>query len=111
MQMTSEVVLSKASRDQPIKRAITVNHSQLDRFLGTYDFGKGQVLTISRKGDRLYSKMNDFPALKLYVQNDSTIFYRDLDAWFKFEFDDQNKEIVKTVYVQNGEIGYPKKIK
>lgn len=106
-----DLAINKAARDQPVKRAILANSVQLDRFLGTYDFGKDQILTISRKGEQLYSKMNDYPTLKLYVQNDSTIFYRDFNASFEFEFDKQKKQILKTTYIQNGKASNPKKIK
>ncbi len=106
-----ELALNKESREEPIRRAILASNTQLDRFLGTFDFGKDQILIISRKGEKLFSKMNDNPTLQLYVQNDSTIFYRDFNARFEFEFDDQKEQIVKTTYVQNGKTSIPKKIK
>lgn len=106
-----DLALHKESRAQPLRRAIVINPRQLDRFIGTYDFGKGQILRISREGEQLYSKVNDYPTLKLYVQNDSTVFYRDFKASFEFEFDEQTKQVIKTTYRQNGEIMNPKKIR
>lgn len=106
-----DMSLKKESRDRPIKRAMAASSSTMDRFIGTYDFGEGQILTISRNGDQLYSNMNDYPTLKLFVQNDSTIFYRAYDAYFKFEMDDQNSRVVKTTYVQGDEEINPTKIK
>jgi len=107
----ADLALNKASRDQPIKRAILASNTQLDRFLGTYDFGQNQLLTIVRKGNQLYSKVNGQSTLKLFVESDSTIFYRAIDASFEFEFDDQTKQVVKTTYVQNGKSATPKKVK
>lgn len=104
-----DLALSKAAREQPIRKAIVADESQLDRFVGSYDFGENQILTISRKGEQLYSDVGNFPTMKLYMENDTTIFYRDMNARFEFEFD-QNNQVVKTAYIQNGETGYPKKI-
>ena len=104
-----EQTVSKEVRAQPIKRAITATPSQLDRFTGAYKFGNGTILTISRDGQSLYSQAKDYPPFRLYVENDSTLFYRDLNAWFEFEFD-ENK-IVNVTYVENGKPSNPTKVK
>ena len=102
--------LSEA-RERPVRKAIAATPAQLDRFLGTYDFGKGKLLTISRKGQNLYSEMNGFPTMKLYVENESIIFYQDHNAWFEFEFEEKGNRPSKVTLVENGLTFHPKIIK
>ncbi|MEM1120387.1 MAG: serine hydrolase [Bacteroidota bacterium] len=106
-----DLALNKSVREAPIRKAITASPKEMNRFVGTYDFGKGQLLTISEKEGQLYSQVNKNPMLKLYVQDESTIFYRNFAASFAFEFDAASGQVSKTTYVQNGEAMYPKKIR
>ena len=66
------------------------------------------MLTISRKGDQLYSKMGDFPSLKLFPATDNKLYYRQMNASFEFELKDD--KVMKTIYFQNGQAIYPKKL-
>jgi len=99
------------TKERSSRKAIAATPSQLDRFLGTYDFGKGKLLTISRKGQNLYSEMKGYPTMKLYVENESTIFYRDHNAWFEFEFEAQENRPSKVTFVENGQTFHPKIMK
>jgi len=105
-----DLALNKETREQPIRRAITASPTQLNRFLGTYEVSKGRLLTIGRFGQNLYSKLNDFPPMQLYMQNESTVFYRHHNAWFEFEFDEQENKVSKVTLVENGQTFHPKKI-
>lgn len=93
----------------PIKQVVALNSNEMDRFLGTYDFGQGQIMKITRKGDQLYSQMNKYPPMMLYPESKKVIGYRKFDAYFDFEFD-ASGAITKTTYWQNGQEILPKKI-
>ncbi|MEL6253314.1 MAG: serine hydrolase [Bacteroidota bacterium] len=93
----------------PIKRVVALNSNEMDRFLGTYDFGKGQIMKITRKGDQLYSQVNKYPPMMLYPESEKVIAYRAFDAYFDFEFDVRGA-VSKMTYWQNGQEIFPKKI-
>ena len=104
-----ELIRSPEARVKPAQKTISISIAAMDRLTGQYDFGKGQLLTISRKGKQLYSKLNKYPPLKLFPETEQKLYYRDANAYFEFEL--EGDEIVKTIYVQNGKRMEPKKIK
>ncbi|MEM8889335.1 MAG: serine hydrolase domain-containing protein [Bacteroidota bacterium] len=93
----------------PIKQVVSLKPAEMDRFLGTYDFGQGQIMKITRKGDQLYSQMNKYPPIMLYPESKEVIGYRAFDAYFDFEFD-ASGAYSKMTYWQNGQEVLPKKI-
>ena len=106
-----DLCLSAEARAKPLPKTIVMSNEKLDRFTGTYDFGSGNKMVISRKGNQLFSKYNKYPELKLFPERDNRIFYRKLDAYFEFELNDKG-EVVKTSYSQNGNApAHPRKIK
>jgi CubicO group peptidase (beta-lactamase class C family) len=86
-------------RAKPLNKIIAMSTTDLDRFLGKYRFENGEILSIKRKGNQLYSDLNQFKGVKLYPESETRIFYRDVDAYFEFERDTIG-EIVKTTYSQ-----------
>ncbi len=104
-----ELVQNPEALEQPLMKRVELPRAALDKFVGSYDFGKSGTLKIKRKGDQLYSYLNQFKGLKLYPASKNMIFYRNIPAYFNFEFDDQG-EIVKTSYTQDGKTFHPKKI-
>lgn len=88
-------------RTKPLQKIAALSPTEMDRFIGKYDFGKDQMLTISRKGNQLFSKMNKNPELRLYPSTKNKIGYRLFNASFDFDFD-KNGHVVKTTYYQNG---------
>lgn len=95
---------------KPLMKSISLSPQAMDRFTGQYDFGKGGVLTIRRKGNQLYSDLNQFKGLRIYPASERMVFYRNTPAHFEFDLDEEGS-IVKTTYIQNGKEYYPKKIK
>ena len=102
--ITEEDALTK-----PIWKPKSISVEAKDRLTGKYDFGKGGILEIRRKGDQLYSDLNQFKGIKLYPASESILFYRNTDAHFEFVFDEEGK-IAKTVYTQQGKEYFPERL-
>ena len=94
----------------PIFKAVPISAQAMDRMVGAYDFGKGGILELYRKGEQLYSDLNQFKGLKLYPANESLIFYRNSPAHFEFVFDEKG-QVAKTIYTQSGKEYFPEKIR
>lgn len=92
------------------KEVIAMSNDDLDRFVGKYDFGQGQIMTIKRKGNQLYTNLGKYKGIKLYPEADNKLYYKNVNSTFEFELN-ANNEVVKTIYSQNGTLIYPKKIK
>ncbi len=96
---------------QPAKEEVKLSKDVLKRYVGKYDFGNDQIITIFRRGGRLMTATKGRSALYLYAQNETTFSYRAFNSEFKFELDDKGK-VTKVVYTQNGTRKiYPKRIK
>lgn len=93
----------------PVREAITLDRKILKRYVGKYDFGH-LVLTISRKGDQLWTQTPGFPRQKLYPEAENKFFYHAFDGQTVFELD-ETEEIEKVIYTQDGRTAYPRKVK
>lgn len=94
----------------PVKEGIKLSKSVLKRYVGKYDFGKDQVMTIFRRGNYLMSYMGRSNPARLYAESETKFFYKGMDSAYEFELDKKGR-VKKTVYVQNGQKFYPEKIK
>lgn len=56
-----QIVAGQMLRYYEDPAAITLNHAQLDDYVGTYQLAPGITLTITREGDKLYSKRGNRP--------------------------------------------------
>lgn len=93
----------------PIRKAVSVDKKVLKRYVGKYDFGH-LVMTISRRGDQLYTQTPGFPKQKLYPEAENKFFYHAFDGQIEFVLNPK-REIEKVIYTQNGRTAYPKKVK
>lgn len=90
--------------------AIALEKSVVKRYTGKYDFGKNQVMTVFRRGNKLYSYFKGQDPVNLYASAENKFFYLHQNSQLEFELDKKGK-LEKAVYVQNGKRFYPKKIK
>ncbi len=102
--------VERALLGQPVRKHVSLPKNILKRYTGKYDFGKDQIMTIFRKGDELRTFMRGWGSMKLYSESETSFYYRSMNAGFKFEVD-ENGELTKVIYQQNGKEIYPKKIK
>lgn len=103
-----EMTLDPNKRMQPLRKIISLPEEALAPYVGQYDLRKGQVLTISQKGNQLITQVGEYPAIPIYASAKNKFFYRLFDAQLEFELNDQN-QVVKSTYIQKGEALVAKK--
>lgn len=89
---------------------IDLDKAILKRYTGKYDFGKDQVMTITRRGNRLFTYFRGQDPVNLYPSSENKFFYLGQNSQIEFELDRKGR-VLKTIYIQNGEEFYPKKVK
>ena len=104
-----QLTLDADKRRQPLRKEVKLSKAAIKTFLGKYEFGSGQIITISLDGDQLNTKVGKYPKLPIYAEAENKFFYRAFDAQFEFVLNDKN-EVVKTIYTQNGKSSEPKKV-
>ncbi len=94
----------------PVKESIKLSKSILKRYVGKYDFGKGQMMTIFRRGEYLMSYMGRSNPARLYAESETKFFYKGMDSSYEFEIDKKGK-VKKTIYTQGKKEFFPEKVK
>ncbi len=97
-----EMTLDPNKRMQPLRKIISLSEKDLQPYLGQYDLRKGNVLTISQKGNQLFTQVGKYPPLPIYPTAKNKFFYRAFDAQLEFVLNDQN-QVIKSTYIQKGE--------
>jgi len=103
-----EMTLDSNKRMQPLRKIIDLPEEALTPYVGQYELRKGQVLTITRKGNQLMTQVGEYPPIPIYAIAKNKFFYRLFDAQLEFELNDQN-QVVKSTYIQKGEAIVAKK--
>ncbi len=93
-----------------IPTEVDLDKTTLKRYTGKYDFGKEQVMTIIRKGNRLFTYFRGQDPVNLYASAENKFFYLGQNNQIEFKTDKKGR-VTETVYIQNGQEFYPKKIK
>jgi CubicO group peptidase (beta-lactamase class C family) len=68
-----------------IRRAIAVDPSRLDSYVGRYKLPPSTSVEITRDGDTLLASIDNSPKLKLYREADETFFLKQLDFIVAFQ--------------------------
>jgi CubicO group peptidase (beta-lactamase class C family) len=68
-----------------IRRAIPVDPSRLDSYVGHYKLPPTTTVEITRDGDTLLASIDNSPKLKLYREADETFFLKQLDFIVAFQ--------------------------
>jgi len=76
-----------AAPGQKERKEIKLPASTLERYVGTYQFDAGQVLTVRRKGDGLEVQVTGQPFAEVFAESDTEFFYKAVDAQLTFEAD------------------------
>jgi CubicO group peptidase (beta-lactamase class C family) len=93
-----------------LPQEVTLDKSTLKRYVGKYDFGKDQIMTVFRRGERLFSYFRGQDPVNLYASGEHSFFYLNQNSNIRFTTDKKGK-VTKTTYIQNGQEFYPEKIK
>lgn len=96
--------------DIDLPSAVALDKATVKRYTGKYDFGKDQVMTVIRKGNRLFTYFSGQDPVNIYATAANKFFYLSQNSQLEFELDKKGK-VTKTTYIQNGEEFYPKKIR
>ncbi|MFY0594645.1 serine hydrolase [Roseivirga sp.] len=94
----------------PVKNSIVLSKAELKKYIGKYDFGKGQVMRIFRRGNYLMTTINGSSPARLFAESKNDFFYKSMNSSFEFELDKKGK-ISKTIYRQGDQEFFPKKIR
>ena len=105
-----ERIIMQKVLDMPMREEVKVEKHILKNYIGKYQFESGTELEIMLKGDQLWSKVPGAPRHRLYSEGENKLFYKAFDAQFEFILDEQG-QVAKTIYHQNGKTTNPRKIK
>ncbi len=81
--------------------AADVSEDVLDRYVGEYPLVPGFVLTVTRKGQKLFVQATGQPRFRVYPKSATEFVYRVVDARITFQVDDDGTVTGLTLH-QNG---------
>jgi hypothetical protein len=83
-------------------KAVQLDSTVLDRFVGKYSIPYAGEMDIVRKGDKLYRYKTGWPEMEMRAESPTKIFYTSMaDAQFEFEWDARGKA-KKVYFIQSG---------
>jgi CubicO group peptidase (beta-lactamase class C family) len=92
------------------KTLVPLKASVLRNYVGRYKFKSGDVLDVSRKGDRLYAQLNGQPSIRIYPSAKDEFFYIGVNATLSFKRDKHGK-VAALILHQHGANQRASKIK
>ncbi len=82
----------KQEQEQP-RTEVPIDGKILDNYVGYYQLGPENVLTITREGDRLFAQLSRQPASQVYPESPKKLFSKAGHAQFSFLADAQGHAI------------------
>src|SRR5436190_12208008 len=93
----------KISSDVPRDRvAVKVDPKIYDAYLGQYELGAGEVLTVRRDGDKLRVQLTGQPNFQVFPESETDFFYKVVDGQLTF-VEDAEGRVTQVVLHQNGD--------
>ena len=91
---------------QPLKerKAVVVDSTLLDKYVGRYGEPPNLILTIRREGDHLSIQENDEPKQELFAESESKFFSKLNDDEFTFQVDQQGRATAIVLHVDGKDI-------
>jgi CubicO group peptidase (beta-lactamase class C family) len=83
------------------RQAAEIDPALLDRYVGKYELMPAFVLEVTREGDGLFVEATGQQKLPVFAENETTFFYRVVDAQLSFELGPDGKATSVTLH-QNG---------
>jgi len=99
--------------DKPLpgeRKAAAVDPRLYDRLTGDYELAPGFIITILRRGDRLFSQATGQPEVELFPESETRFFLKVVDAQVDFSLDASGR-VTALVLHQGGQDLPGKKIK
>jgi beta-lactamase regulating signal transducer with metallopeptidase domain len=85
------------------RKAITLDHAVLDRYVGSYKLGDTMILTVKREGENLQAQLTGQQFIEMYPESDTRFFYKAIDAQLEFKPDSSGGAESVTLF-QNGNV-------
>ncbi|MBZ5542178.1 MAG: PQQ-binding-like beta-propeller repeat protein [Acidobacteriia bacterium] len=92
------------------RQAITLDPKVLDAYVGEYEMMPGQVMAVTREGEKLMAQMSGQPKVELLAESESRFFITEAAAEFEF-VKDASGQCTEVVLRQSGFEFTLKKIK
>ena len=84
------------------RASIALDSAVLDRYTGDYQLAPTAVLTVTRKGSRLFAQLTGQPAAEIFAQSEGEFFYKIVEARISFDTDPQGRTTGLVLH-QNGQ--------
>jgi CubicO group peptidase (beta-lactamase class C family) len=81
--------------------AIQVDPARLSDYVGSYDYGQGRLMAITREEGRLFAQLPGQPKLEIFPKADGEFFWKAVRAEVAFVRGDGGK-VVKAIHKQGG---------
>jgi len=82
--------------------AVRVDPKIYEAYVGQYELGAGEVLTVRRDGDKLRAQLTGQPNFEVFPESETNFFYKVVDAQLTFVKDAKGK-VTELVLHQNGD--------
>jgi hypothetical protein len=84
-------ILNQNFELKTLKKAVAVDPSIYDDFIGEYEFAPNVTLTISREGDKLFARTPRQVKFEIFPLSETRYFYKTVDAEISFTRDETGK--------------------
>jgi hypothetical protein len=78
------------------KKAVTLDTKTLDAIVGVYKFTEGNLRTVTRGGNQLYTQRTRGPKLAAFAESETEFFYEDSFSHFSI-VKDKNGKVIKMI--------------
>lgn len=92
----------------PARRQVKVDSHLYSRFIGSYQLAPNMVLTVARKGDRLFARVAGQKELEIYPEGQYSYFYKAADAALTFDRTGSGKADYVILHQDNNQIKAPR---
>ncbi len=83
------------------RQEIAIDPRILDRYVGDYQLSSTAIFTVTRQGDRLFTKLTGQHSYPAFPESETKFFYKIAPAQISFTCDDTGRAVMLTLH-QNG---------
>jgi CubicO group peptidase (beta-lactamase class C family) len=85
------------------KKAVTLDTKILDAIVGVYKIAEGELRTVTREGNQLYTQRGPGPKLPVFAESETEFFYKDSFSHFTIVKDNSGKVIKMIMHGDGGD--------
>jgi CubicO group peptidase (beta-lactamase class C family) len=85
------------------KKAVTLDTKILDAIVGVYKIAAGDLRTVTREGNQLYTQRGQGPKLPVFAESETEFFYKDSFSHFTIVKDKSGKVIKMIMHGDGGD--------